>query len=678
MRTKILALGACLLPALSPGQTSPFVDEKTERAARQRALRRPRLRDAPDHDAVAQAVGFRRLLRRRPRRRGAREGGGPPGRPLDRPEGGQPDWTVQAGRGLARRGRAAPMRRDEDRPRCEDVATSHRRQFPARRRHRRARGRGRRGQRRRLRRQGRARQDRSRLRIAGPRDGAGRLEARRRRHPLVVVLAAQPARRRRGPDRLALASPKRTARTARRRRSRSSSRRARARRSPTACAARARAAGEPVRRRPASRCGCASWSSRSCCRSGRPRWSRRGSPAPIRRFRRSSSPAHLQEEKFSANDDQSGRREHARDRPRPDAAHRQRNAAPAAPRHPLLVVRRDLLRVPVLRRPPGRGEEGPRQPQPGHGGREAVGRPPDAVHGAHALVAAVLPLRRPGEHSRRGRGRQQRVSPGVAGRVDPAPGQAFSKPIFARLGTREPFRAQAVPYFDSTDHLVFNDSWVARSRDLADELARRVHPLLRRRPLADRPDAVEAQRLRRRGDGLVARQRGRRRRPLPRVLRRGEGRRAPRRRSRDRARPGSGTARAATRTAAAPPRTCSRSAARRRPPPSSPRAPSAPPRIPPSPTASPRCARPRPPSRRVCPPGRPPRIPALTRLAAEDPAFCRDEPRRLDGPRREGRGQARRGQARRAGREGARGGRQEAQEVRFEDRARPPAPIPRT
>ena len=42
----------------------------------------------------------------------------------------------------------------------------------------------------------------------------------------------------------------------------------------------------------------------------------------------------------------------------------------------------------------------------------------------------------------------------------PAPGQAFSKPIFARLGSREPYRAQAVPYFDSTDHLVFNDPWV--------------------------------------------------------------------------------------------------------------------------------------------------------------------------------------------------------------------------
>ncbi len=40
------------------------------------------------------------------------------------------------------------------------------------------------------------------------------------------------------------------------------------------------------------------------------------------------------------------------------------------------------------------------------------------------------------------------------------PGVAYSKPMFAHLGTREPFHALAVPYFDSTDHLAFNDSWV--------------------------------------------------------------------------------------------------------------------------------------------------------------------------------------------------------------------------
>ncbi|HSB35398.1 MAG TPA: M28 family peptidase, partial [Thermoanaerobaculia bacterium] len=36
----------------------------------------------------------------------------------------------------------------------------------------------------------------------------------------------------------------------------------------------------------------------------------------------------------------------------------------------------------------------------------------------------------------------------------PPAGSPFSKPILSRLGTREPYRAKAVPYFDSTDHLV--------------------------------------------------------------------------------------------------------------------------------------------------------------------------------------------------------------------------------
>ena len=50
-----------------------------------------------------------------------------------------------------------------------------------------------------------------------------------------------------------------------------------------------------------------------------------------------------------------------------------------------------------------------------------------------------------------------------------------------------------------------------RSRNDPHRLARRVHPLLRRRPLAGRPDAAEAQRLRRRRAALVAGQRRRRR-----------------------------------------------------------------------------------------------------------------------------------------------------------------------
>jgi peptidase M28-like protein len=38
---------------------------------------------------------------------------------------------------------------------------------------------------------------------------------------------------------------------------------------------------------------------------------------------------------------------------------------------------------------------------------------------------------------------------------NPAP---YSRPIFAHLGSREPFHAEMVPYFDSTDHMVFNDA----------------------------------------------------------------------------------------------------------------------------------------------------------------------------------------------------------------------------
>ncbi|MFN2387228.1 MAG: M28 family peptidase [Thermoanaerobaculia bacterium] len=42
----------------------------------------------------------------------------------------------------------------------------------------------------------------------------------------------------------------------------------------------------------------------------------------------------------------------------------------------------------------------------------------------------------------------------------PPPGVGFSRPIFARLGSREPFHARAIPYHGNTDHLVFNDAWV--------------------------------------------------------------------------------------------------------------------------------------------------------------------------------------------------------------------------
>ncbi|MBZ5542120.1 MAG: M28 family peptidase [Acidobacteriia bacterium] len=41
---------------------------------------------------------------------------------------------------------------------------------------------------------------------------------------------------------------------------------------------------------------------------------------------------------------------------------------------------------------------------------------------------------------------------------NPAP---FSRPILAHLGSREPYNSEVVPYFDSTDHLVFNESAVS-------------------------------------------------------------------------------------------------------------------------------------------------------------------------------------------------------------------------
>jgi hypothetical protein len=40
------------------------------------------------------------------------------------------------------------------------------------------------------------------------------------------------------------------------------------------------------------------------------------------------------------------------------------------------------------------------------------------------------------------------------------PGVPFTKPVFSHLGSREPYHARAVPYFSNTDHMVFNDSWV--------------------------------------------------------------------------------------------------------------------------------------------------------------------------------------------------------------------------
>ncbi len=41
------------------------------------------------------------------------------------------------------------------------------------------------------------------------------------------------------------------------------------------------------------------------------------------------------------------------------------------------------------------------------------------------------------------------------------PGETYSRPIFSRLGSRDRYSIEIVPYFDSTDHLVFDDAFIA-------------------------------------------------------------------------------------------------------------------------------------------------------------------------------------------------------------------------
>ena len=53
------------------------------------------------------------------------------------------------------------------------------------------------------------------------------------------------------------------------------------------------------------------------------------------------------------------------------------------------------------------------------------------------------------------RGNSPYLAAGQAGTRQP-----FSKPIVSRMGTRERYAAEIVPYFDSTDHLVFNDALI--------------------------------------------------------------------------------------------------------------------------------------------------------------------------------------------------------------------------
>ena len=318
--------------------------------------------------------------------------------------------------------------------------------------------------------------------------------------------------------------------------------------------------------------------------------------------------AHLQEEKFSANDDQSG----VASMLEIGRALTRLIAEGKLPRprreHPVLVGRRDLLRVPVLRRPPRRGEEVPRQPQPGHGRSEAVGGASHAVHGAHAVGRALVPLRRPAEHPRGGRPGEQRLSRRLAGAVAGAGAGLLEADLFPSRHARAlPRRGRSLLRLHGPPRV--QRSVGPRAGNVADELAGRIHPLLRGRPLADRPDAAQAQRVRRRRHGLVARQRRRAGRSLSRFLRRGARRRAhgarsghgaglDPRRQRQRGRPPAGRP-------GSPRRLARRSKNR----PSRPRARSAPPRNPRSPPPSRRFAPPGPTSLSASTHGRPPKTP---------------------------------------------------------------------
>ena len=139
------------------------------------------------------------------------------------------------------------------------------------------------------------------------------------------------------------------------------------------------------------------------------------------------------------------RRERARDRPHARAPDRRGQALPPAPGHPLLVVRRDPLRVPVLRGPPGRGAQGAREPEPGHGRRAPVGGLAGAALLAHALVAPVVPLRRSGERLRDGRGGKQRLPPRLAGATRSRPASRSRSRSSPASGRASPTTAARSP-----------------------------------------------------------------------------------------------------------------------------------------------------------------------------------------------------------------------------------------
>ena len=111
----------------------------------------------------------------------------------------------------------------------------------------------------------------------------------------------------------------------------------------------------------------------------------------------------------------------------------------------------------------------PREHQPGHGRRQAIGWQPRAVCHAAARVPRQLPRRRRrvdrrvagrmatrrfwrrGRRGRRGNGLSATSGGSVA-----TDEEKFTRPILSRLGTRERYDARVIPFHNNTDHQVFN------------------------------------------------------------------------------------------------------------------------------------------------------------------------------------------------------------------------------
>ena len=196
------------------------------------------------------------------------------------------------------------------------------------------------------------------------------------------------------------------------------------------------------------------------------------------------------------------RREHAGDRPRAHAPDRARASSPR-PRRGIRFWWCDEIYSEYRYFADHPGEEKKflaNLNQDMVGAKQSVGAA-HAVHGADALVAAVLPVRRAGERARHGRRGQQRVPARLAGRLHPARRRLLEADLLAARNARALPRARPSPTstrpttscsttpgsaFPGTTLTNWPDEYIHSSR---------------RRPLADRPDAVEAQRLRRRGDG---------------------------------------------------------------------------------------------------------------------------------------------------------------------------------